>query len=250
MFKRLLTEKVVHTRAQSEEWLTVKEAIFHRLPEDTDKELLLRVLLSANVPLVTVPSHVLSAIDVYGPCKSEVTPYMVRHVLRQVPWCYTSLRRKEKLLLLRYSLSDRQFADLCGLQLLPLANGTFAKFGNRANAIFIDSPEHPQKLFPALCHRFVDKSVDEDILQNLKAVALHGRLCSSSYFLAYDLTQVTESVESRSVSSECYACVISSAHQCLFTPIANGCLTSFTCYVKDVINATVLMLRYLSTFWR
>ncbi|XP_078348598.1 sacsin-like [Oculina patagonica] len=175
LFKLLLTEKVIHTRAQSGKWLTVNEAIFHRLPEDREKDLLLRVLLSANVPVVTVPSHVLNAIDVYGSCRKELTPYMVRHLLRQVPSSYTNLRRKEKLLLLRCCLRDRHFSDLYGLQLLPLANGTFAEFGNRATSIFIDSPEHPQNLFPALHHRFLDKSVDEDILDNLKAAALQGR---------------------------------------------------------------------------
>ena len=137
----------------------------------------MKVLFSADMPVVTVPSHVLSAIDKYGPRTAEVTPYLVRHVLRQVPSCYTSLHREEKMLLLRYSLSDRQFPDLYGLQLLPLADGTFAKFGNRGNTIYIDSPEHPQKLFPALDHRFLDKEVDEDILQDLRDVALQGRLC-------------------------------------------------------------------------
>lgn len=177
MFKLILTKKVIHTRAQSGKWLTVKEAIFHRWPEDREKDLLLRVLLSANVPVATVPSHVLNAIDVYEPCRDELTPYLARHLLRQVPSCYTNLHKEEKLLLLRCSLRDHHFSDLYGLQLLPLANGTFAKFGNRATTIFIDSPEHPQNLFPALHHRFLDKSVDEDILENLKAAALQGRFC-------------------------------------------------------------------------
>lgn len=180
MFQLLLTEKVVYTRAQSGKWLTVKDGIFHRLPEDRQKELLVRVLFSADVPIVSVPSHVLSAIDVYGPDKAELAPYMVRHVLRQVPSCYSSLHREEKLLLLRCSLSDRQFADLYGLQLLPLANGTFAKFGNRANTIYIDSPKHPRELFPGLDHRLLDKHIDAEILQNLEAAALQGTFCSKS----------------------------------------------------------------------
>ena len=180
LFQLLMTEKVVHTRAQSGKWLTVKDAVFHRLPEDELKELLLRVLLSADVPIVTIPSHVLSAIYAYEPDIAELTPYMVRLVLRQVPSCYSSLHREEKLLLLRCSLSDRQFADLYGLQLLPLANGTFAKFGNRANTIYIDSPKHPRELFPGVDHRLLDKHIDADILQSLKAAALQGIFCKKS----------------------------------------------------------------------
>ena len=174
LFQLLMTEKVVHTQVQSGKWLTVKDVIFHRLPEDELKELLMRVLLSADVPIVTVPSHVLSAIGAYGPEIAELTPYMVRLVLRQVPSCYSSLHREEKLLLLRCSLSDRQFADLYGLQLLPLANGTFAKFGNCANMIYIDTPKHPRELFPGIDHRLLDKHIDADILQNLEAAALQG----------------------------------------------------------------------------
>lgn len=178
MFQLLMTEKVVHTRAESGKWLTVKDVIFHRLREDEQKELLLRVLLSADVPIVTVPSHVLSAIDAYGPDIAELAPYMVRLVLREEPSSYSSLHRKEKLLLLRYSLSDRQFADLYGLQLLPLANGTFAKFGSRTNTIYIDSPKHPRELFPGIDHRLLDKHIDVDILQNLEDAAFQGMSCN------------------------------------------------------------------------
>jgi len=178
-----MTEKVVHTQANSGKWLTVKDVIFHRLPEDGQKELLLRVLLSVDVPIVTVPSHVRCAIDAYGPDIAELAPYMVRLVLRQVPSCYSSLHREEKLLLLRCCLSDRQFADLCGLQLLPLSNGTFAKFGNGVSMIYIDSPKHPRELFPGIGHRLLDKHIDADILQNLEAAALQGMSCSKSICL-------------------------------------------------------------------
>ena len=175
-----MTEKVVHTQAESGKWLTVKDVIFHRLPEDEQKELLMRVLLSADVPIVTVPSHVRCAIDAYGPDIAELAPSMVRLVLRQVPSCYSSLHREEKLSLLRCSLSDHQFADLYGLQLLPLANGTFAKFGNGASMIYIDSLKHPRELFPGIGHRLLDTCIDADILQNLEAAALQGMSCSKS----------------------------------------------------------------------
>ena len=174
LFQLLLAEKVVHTPAESGKWVTVKEAIFHRLPDDGRRELLLRVLLSADVPVVTAPNHVLSSIDVYTPEKADITPSMIRHVLRKAPSSYKTLKRKEKLLLLRCCLRDRCFTDLHGLELLPLANGTFATFGNRTNTIYIDSPKHPQELFFGLQHRFLDKDVDEDILQELQAVAAEG----------------------------------------------------------------------------
>ena len=117
----------------------------------------------------------LGAIDIYAPGHAEVTPTFIRSVLRQAPSSYTSLTRRDKLLLLQFSLSDGNFKDLDGLQLLPLANETFAKFQHRAKPVFIASPEHPQELLPGLDDRFVDTSVGKDILQRLQTATFRGR---------------------------------------------------------------------------
>lgn len=172
----LLAENVVYTEAKRGQWLPMEKAIFQRLSGDEQNDFLLHVLLSVDLPAVTVPNHVLSAIDVYAPRQSEITPSLMRRVLRQAPSCYTNLVRKEKLLLLHYSLSDHYFADLDSLQLLPLASGKFVKFENRAKTVFIPSREHPQELFHGLADQFLDKGVHEDILRNLEAAACQGTL--------------------------------------------------------------------------
>ena len=170
----LLEENVVHTQADGGSWIKIKDAIFQRHSEGQKNYLLLRVLLSVGLPAVTVPSHVHSALDRYIPDQTEIKPPLIRYVLRQVPSCYTKLDRKQKLFLLEFCLSDRNFSDLDGLQLLPLSNGQFAKFENRATTIYIASPEHPQELFPGLSDRFLDKTVEEDILGYLQAAAFKG----------------------------------------------------------------------------
>ena len=176
LFRLLLEKNVVHTQAQGGQWVAVKEAIFQRVAEGEQNELLLKVLLSVGLPAVRVPSHVLQAVDVHAPGQKQITPPLIRYVLRKVPSFYTSLDDTKKLLLLQFCLSDRAFKDLNSLQLLPLANRTFAKFDNRATAVYITSLEHPQELFPGIPEKFLQNDLDEDILRNLKSVASEGRL--------------------------------------------------------------------------
>ena len=172
----LLEKNVVHTEAEGGDWVAVKEAIFQRGAEGEQDKLLLKVLLSVGLPAVSVPSHVLQAVDVYAPGQVQITPRLIRYVLREVPSCYTSLDVAEKLLLLQFCLSDRAFKDLASLQLLPLANGTFAKFDSRATAVYITSTEHPQELFPGIPEKFLQNDLEEDILENLRMAASGGRL--------------------------------------------------------------------------
>ena len=61
------------------------------------------------------------------------------------------------------------------LKLLPLANGTFAKFDSHTSTVYITSPEHPQELFPDIPEKFLRKDLEEDILQNLRSAASEGR---------------------------------------------------------------------------
>ena len=169
----------MHTHAQGGKWVTVREAIFQRLLGEESTDLLMRILLSVNLPAGNVTIHVLRAIDMYAPGKTEITPALIRNVLRQAPSCYTNLVRKDKLLLLKFSLSDDDFKDLSGLQLLPLANETFAQFQHHARSVYISSHEHPQALLPGLDDHFLDTNVDKDILQKLQTAASKGRCYSN-----------------------------------------------------------------------
>ena len=176
-FQFLLDKDVVHTEADGGGWVKIKEAIFQKQSGDHWSDLLLRVLLSVRLPAVAVPRHVHSALDKYAlDSKTEIEPRLMRLVLREVPSSYVNLERQEKLLLLQFSLTDRHFSDLEGLQLLPLCNGQFAKFEARATTVYITSSEHPQELFAALDDRFLDKGVHEDIIRILKEAVSQGTL--------------------------------------------------------------------------
>ncbi|XP_067020991.1 sacsin-like [Acropora muricata] len=175
LFQLLLENKVVYTKANGGSWVKVEDAFFQCQPEDELNELLMKVLLSVGISAVAIPDHVSRAVDKYSPRKKEIQPDLIRYVLQQRPSSYVNLGRKEKLLLLKFSLSDGQFSDLEGLQLLPLSNGDFLKFERRARTVFISSKEHPQELFPGLDERFLDRGVDEKILDSLFEAVDQGR---------------------------------------------------------------------------
>ena len=177
MFHLLLQEKVVYTLAHFGQWLTVQEAVFDLLSKDEPKELLQRVLLAADVPVVSVPSHVTDAILCYAVANvKNITPSGTGVALKQVPSCYQNLDRREKLLLLHFCLKDGKYDILCGLMLLPLSNGAFTTFSYWEEHIYICSPDHPQDLFPGLRHRFIDDTVDGDVIGKLKDAAHQGKM--------------------------------------------------------------------------
>ena len=175
MFQLLLQEEVVYTFAHDGHWLTVEEAVFDQLPEEEPKELFQKVLLAADVSVVSVPSHVMEAIACYSTVQ-HIKPSLIRKKLKQVPSCYKNLNRQEKLSLLQFCLKDRKFDKLCDLKLLPLSNDDFEKFSKRGKRIYISSPQHPQELFPSLEHCFVDNTLGVEITDKLKEVAEGGKI--------------------------------------------------------------------------
>ncbi len=174
LFELLCTERVVYTPAHGGNWLNVEDVIFNRVQEDDPKELLVRVFLSADQNVGSLPDHVLKALELYTSLGTEITPSLARKVLKETPSCYKSISRSEKLLLLKFVLKDDMFSELLGLELLPISNGQFASFSNVGEAIYICSPEHPRELLPCLQDRFLDQSIDENLLRSLRAVADQG----------------------------------------------------------------------------
>ena len=173
LFDILSDKEIIYSKVNLGKWLLVKNAIFNQVPERHLKELLESVLLEANVPVVSVPSHVMDAIRSFTDTKN-ITASVTRKELKKSAACYKNLMRHEKLRLLQFCLQDHQYEDLCGLELLPLSNGTFTTFSALAHEIYISSLEHSQDLLPGLEHRFLEQTLDSDILQKLNYVARQG----------------------------------------------------------------------------
>lgn len=173
LFEILSYKEIVFSEANWGKWVPVKDAIFNQLSESDLKELLQRVLLGANVSVVSLPSHVFEAISSFSSC-TEIEPRFTRIVLKGAPACDRRLTRREKLRLLHFCLQDDQYKDLCGLELLPLSNGKLTAFSPSSLKIYISSPEHPQDLLPGLQNRFLDQTVDHGIIHRLKHAARLG----------------------------------------------------------------------------
>ena len=172
-FSKLLEHTAVYTDAGSGRWITVREAVFDQLDQSETKEVLLRVLLAANVPVVFVPKHVIRAITCYTSVK-EVNPSLVRSSMKEIPSCYKKLNRHEKLLLLNFCLEDGKIESLFDLELLPISDGKFIKFTSQSKPVYICSVEHPRELFPGLEDRFLDETIDETITQRLVSAGKQG----------------------------------------------------------------------------
>ena len=73
---------------------------------------------------------------------------------------------------------DDNFAQLAGLELLPLASGVFTSFSTSAEAvyIYISSEDHPRELLPNLEDQFLDENIPKEILETLRVVAKKGRV--------------------------------------------------------------------------
>ena len=176
----LCSANVVHTKASGGKWLKVEDAILDRLDEHQPKELLLSVLLEAHQNVATLPDFVLTAFTVCNkPVIKEITPSFVKQILKESPSSYRNLGRVEKLNLLAFILNctDENFADLIGLELLPVSSGAFKCFASPSNndePVYVCSPDHPRKMFPCVDHQLLDQDLDRNLLEMVEKVAMKG----------------------------------------------------------------------------
>ena len=181
LLKILCSANIVYTKASGGKWLKVEDAILDRLGEHQPKELLVSVLLEAHQNVATLPDYVLKAFIAVRnkPVVKEITPLLVRQILKESPSSYRNLARMEKLNLLAYILNciDESFADLIGLELLPVSSGAFKCFASPSicdEAVYVCSPDHPRKMFPCLDHQFLDQNLHGNLLEMMEKVAKKG----------------------------------------------------------------------------
>ena len=161
-------------------WILPQNGIF--IPEGTHifSPIVHRALSNCGVKLAIVPQVIWDALNLSGVHVSVVSPSFTRGKLQNNSSCYTDLDSDSKYKLLEYCLSDDNYSNLQGLALLPLANGTFVKFG-RPNlrlhqACFICSPKFPHELLPNLDERLVDLAKKHTKLHKiLQKVASSGQ---------------------------------------------------------------------------
>ena len=153
-------------------WILISQATF--ISEDSRlPSIVKRVLTNSGVYLVEVPSNIWRAMYHAKVGATEVSPMLVRSKLRTHPESYSNIDPIGKRVILTYCLSDNCYNDLKGLNLLPLANGSFTNFDTTfgQQTVYLCSNDCPRSLLPNLNHLLVDASDDINLQQNLYSVA-------------------------------------------------------------------------------
>ncbi|KAL7882239.1 hypothetical protein AOLI_G00090880 [Acnodon oligacanthus] len=175
VYKQLFTGKDIFSLAASEaSWVAASEAVFPTNNTDTDTmSAVARLLIAERENLVTVPEHVLKAIQRAFPepaALQRVTPCFVRTVLRKTETGKVS--KDDRLSLLEYVLSDGKYEELHGLQLLPLSDGSFRSFTNEEeDTALIDNEEFSRMLLPFCKERFLGGDLNSNTVRHLRQVA-------------------------------------------------------------------------------
>ncbi|CAH1252746.1 SACS [Branchiostoma lanceolatum] len=189
-FADVLTQKVVWTPANGGKWITPKDAVFNRTSVPTA---VLDYLVGAGIDVVTLPKHVMQAIDDNFSRHSlnDVTPGLLRATMKKTGVYNSS--RKHKLAWLQYALDDKKYDEMEGIALLPLSDKTFTTFSKYDKTIFIESEGHPRTLLPGLQGRFLDtdKDIKPPILHHLRAAATEAEGKARSGFPCLRLRHLT-----------------------------------------------------------
>ncbi|XP_037395205.1 sacsin [Pygocentrus nattereri] len=176
VYKQLFTGKDIFSLAANEEsWVAASEAVFPTNNTDTDTmSAVARLLIAERENLVTVPEHVLKAIQraFTEPATLQwVTPCFVRTVLRKTE--IGNVSKDDKLSLLEYVLSDGKYEELHGLQLLPLSDGSFRSFTNEEeDTALIDNEEFSRALLPFCKERFLCDDLNSNTIHRLRQMAM------------------------------------------------------------------------------
>ncbi|XP_053295044.1 sacsin [Pleuronectes platessa] len=156
------------------QFITLSEAVFP-CNGPTSSEILAAIkntLVSCGENLVTLPGPVARAIREACPVSSltYVTPAFLRNILRN-PGAL-NIPKDDKLCLLEFILSDGEYRELEGLQLLPLNDGSFRSFTDREeDTALIDSDEFPRALLPCCEHLFIPDDLSPACITHLNELA-------------------------------------------------------------------------------
>ena len=179
LFSDLLTHPVFwseRTEAlrQTGEWVGYANAVLTP-PKEKLPSVLHRALSDSGLKLVTVPQKVWDGLALARKAVTEVSPKLARKQFRNQIHSYVNIDPIGKGILLEYCLKDKQYNDLQGIYLLPLANGNFVPFQPRTiytNRVYLCNSMCPRYLLPNLDHMLVDVgSNNQSLDNNLRDVA-------------------------------------------------------------------------------
>ena len=169
----LNSNKVVHTETIGNGmWISIQEAVF--ITDDVPMSVIDAMKL-CSIKLVELNSSCNEAlVQYYNRKRSTIDPALVRTHLKRNPSSYCYASKEAKMEILKYCLRDKNFQDLTGLQLIPLADGSFQQF-QKKSSFYVDdcyvcTSENPSALLPGLENKLISVYEEDH--------ALHSLLCS------------------------------------------------------------------------
>ncbi|CAJ1079215.1 sacsin isoform X2 [Xyrichtys novacula] len=156
-------------------FITPSEAVFPcNGPTSSDTlEAIRKTLVSCGENLVTLPTNVAKAINEAYPHLStlkHVTPTLLRNVLRR--FGVHTIAKEDKFCLLEFVLSDGNYRELAGLELLPLSDGTFRCFTEKEEDVaLVDSSSFPRALLPCCKNLFIPEDLSPACRDHLRELA-------------------------------------------------------------------------------
>ncbi|KAE9615782.1 putative transcription factor C2H2 family [Lupinus albus] len=181
---------VLYTEAKGGQWISTKHAIFpdFTFPKATE---LTKALSGASLPVVTIPQSLLERFMEICPSLHFLTPKLLRTLL---------IRRKREfkdrnamILTLEYCLYDLQeplqFDTICGLPLLPLADGSFTSVDMKGvgERVYIARGDEYGLLKDSIPHQLVDCVIPEEVHRKLCCIAQTD--CTNISFLSWQLLE-------------------------------------------------------------
>ena len=157
----LLYNSIVYTEANNGQWISLAEAMF--VPKaGTLSPAVKKVLLVCRAKVVELSTDQWNTIEhYYKRSVSIIGPSHLRNYLRQNSYAYKSMSYEEKLDILQYCLSDNNYSDMIGLELIPLVNYSFATFQKTSryfgfSHIYVCNTSIRYDLLPGVQHMMVD----------------------------------------------------------------------------------------------
>ena len=180
LFKKLSREEwklFLAKDASGHFWVKLQDAIVDRLAHKSVREIVLRALLCCFQTVITnVPDHVLHMVDEYFPDSRDITPGLLRSVLKTHH--EVQVTREDKLKLLEFILQDEHsIEELQGVPLLPLANLEFSIFTsnsyneNPSSSVLVATTDCPKSVLPNLDHRFLCEDIPTTLKEKFQNIA-------------------------------------------------------------------------------
>jgi len=172
-------------------WLHWEDTTFDILTKDDEESHLLQTLLyTDNRNLACVPDYVLKLLPENA---ARITVYKVCESLLKVQ-SEVMLSDSDRIILLKYIMNNLSFPQdarhLYGLQLLPLADGTWTAFEPylpNKEKVYIDSKDHPRRLLPGLESHFLRDDVASRVCKELAKQS--NTLFNIIYHFCYSVSQ-------------------------------------------------------------